>query len=160
MSYEKNDQQNQEEFERPALTREQALGIFSEKDLSPQVSSPWKIVKFQCVLTITVTMLSIVWSMFFYTEGLVVSVLLGGVLGVIPTSAFIIRVNLFKKTQSRFANRFVSTLVYAEVIKITLTLTIMMLTIRLFPNLNWLCFLGMYVITLQSYWLIGFIKKK
>jgi len=160
MSYEKNDQQNQEEFERPALTREEALGIFSEKDLSPQVSSPWKIVKFQCVLTITVTMLSIVWSMFFYTEGLVVSVLLGGVLGVIPTSAFIIRVNLFKKTQSRFANRFVSTLVYAEVIKITLTLTIMMLTIRLFPNLNWLCFLGMYVITLQSYWLIGFVKKK
>jgi len=50
-------------------------------------------------------------------------------------------------------------LVYAEVIKITLTLTIIILVIRLVPNLNWLFFIGMFAVTLQSYWLIGLLKK-
>jgi len=160
MGYNKNDFEDQETIEPKRLTHEEALKFFTEKELSPSISSPWDIVKFQTALTITGTIFTIVWSMFFGAKADVVSVMLGGVLGIIPTSAFIIRVNLVKKIDSRLAKRFISSLVYAEVIKITLTLTIIILSIRFYQNLNWLCFLGMYIITLQSYWLIGFIKFK
>ena len=142
------------------LSRVEALEIFSEKELTPRVNSPWEIVKLQCVLTFAITIIAILWSFYFYTKGLVLSVVLGGALGVIPSSVFIIRVSGVKKSNLVSAKRFISSWVYAEVIKITLTLTIIIFVIRLFPNLHWLSFLGMYLITLQSYWLIGFIKIK
>ena len=160
MEFNKNALEDQETVEPKRLTHQEALTLFTEQELTPQISSPWDIVKFQTVLTITGTILSIVWSMFFLAKAVVVSVFLGGVLGILPTSAFIIRVNLVKNTDSRLAKRFVSSLVYAEVIKITLTLTIIVLIIRFYQDLNWLFFLGMYIITLQAYWLIGFIKIK
>jgi|GEM_PF-674757 len=160
MEYDKSALGDQENLEPKKLTHEEALMLFTKQELEPRVSTPWDIVKFQSLLTIAVTILSIVCSMFFLTKVVVVSVLLGGVLGIVPTSAFIIRVNLVKKIDSRFAKRFVSSLVYAEVIKITLTLTIIILTIRLYQNLSWPWFLGTYIITLQAYWLIGFIKYK
>jgi len=86
------------------------------------------------------------------------SVVLGGLLGVIPSTVFIIRVKIYKYGSD--SRKFLSSLVYAEVIKITLTVTIILMVVSLYPNLNWLCFLGMYLITLQSYWLIGFVKIK
>jgi F0F1-type ATP synthase assembly protein I len=142
------------------LSRVEALEIFSEKELMPRVNSPWQIVKLQCVLTFAFTIIAILWSFYFYTKGLVLSVVLGGALGVIPSSVFIIRASAVKKSNLVSAKRFISSWVYAEVIKITLTLTIIIFVIRLFPNLHWLSFLGMYLVTLQSYWLIGFIKIK
>jgi len=139
------------------LTREQAYELFTENQLAPKVNSPWQIVKLQIYLTIAFTIVSVIYSLIFDEKHLVLSVVLGGALGVIPSVVFIIRIQAVKKSFN--ARRFISAWMYAEVIKITLTLTIIILVIRLVPNLNWLSFLGMFVVTLQSYWLIGLLKK-
>ena len=139
------------------LTRDQAQALFAANQLAPKVTSPWQIVKLQSFLTIAFTITTVIYSLIFNEEHLVLSVVLGGVLGVIPSVVFIIRIQVVKKSLN--ARKFISSLVYAEVIKITLTLTIIIFVIRLVPNLNWLFFLGMFAITLQSYWLIGLFKK-
>ena len=139
------------------LTREEAQALFKRNQLTPSVTSPWQIVKFQIFLTFSITMIAVIYSLIFNEKHLVLSVILGGVLGVIPSSVFIIRIQAVKKSLN--AKKFISSWMFAEVIKITLTLTIIIFVVRLFPNLNWVCFLGMFVITLQSYWLVGFKKK-
>jgi F0F1-type ATP synthase assembly protein I len=143
------------------LNRIEALKIFGERALTPSVGSPWQIVKFQSVLTIAFTILSVIWSFsFFQHYHLVASVIMGGVLGIIPSAGFILRVQIGKKEKSRFAQGFVSNLVKAEVIKLTLSIAILALCLRNLPNLNWLVFFGMYFITLQSYWMAGLLNRK
>ena len=146
------------ETEYKKLSREEAKAIFSEYQLAPKVTSPWQIVKFQSLLTFAFTIVASIYSLIFDEKHLVSSVVSGGALGVIPSSVFIIRIQAVKKSLD--AKKFISSWMYAEVIKITLTLTIIIVVIRLVPNLNWLFFLGMFVVTLQSYWLIGLLKKK
>lgn len=140
------------------LTRDEAHALFTENQLTPKISSPWQIVKLQIFLTFAFTLVNLIYSLIFDEKHLALSMLLGGALGVIPSVVFIIRIQAVKKSLN--ARKFVSSWMYAEVIKITLTLTIIILVILLFPGLNWPSFLGMFVITLQSYWLIGFLKKK
>jgi F0F1-type ATP synthase assembly protein I len=140
------------------LSRAEVLEIFNEKDLSPRVTSPWQVVTLQCILTFAFTMIALLSSLIFDVKNHALSVLLGGSLGFVPGSMFIIRVQAFKKTLAGGAKRFISTWIYAEVIKITLTLTIIIFVIRLYPDLEWISFLGMFFITLQAYWLVGFIK--
>jgi len=140
------------------LTRDEAHALFTENQLTPKISSPWQIVKLQIFLTFAFTLVNLIYSLIFDEKHLALSMLLGGALGVIPSVVFIIRIQAVKKSLN--ARKFVSSWMYAEVIKITLTLTIIILVILLLPGLNWPSFLGMFVITLQSYWLIGFLKKK
>ena len=146
------------DLEYKKLTRDQAQALFTDNQLASRITSPWQIVKLQSFLTIAFTIAMAVYSLIFDENNLVLSVLLGGVLGVFPSIVFIIRIQAVKKSHN--ARKFISSWMYAEVIKITLTLTIIILVIRLVPNLNWLFFLGMFVVTLQSYWLIGLLKKK
>ena len=156
MNYQKYDDEV-DELEYLQLSKEQAQALFTNNELTPRVSNPWQIVKFQCLLTIAFTIVSAIYSLFFDRFDSLYSVVLGGLLGVIPSSVFIIRIQAVKKSLN--AKKFISSWMFAEVIKITLTLTIIIFVVRLFPNLNWVCFLGMFVITLQSYWLVGFKKK-
>ena len=145
------------ETEYKKLTPEEARAIFTDHQLAPKVTSPWQIVKLKIFLTIAFTIATVIYSLIFEEKHLVLSVVLGGFLGVIPSAVFIIRIQAVKKSLN--ARKFISSLVYAEVIKITLTLTIIIFVIRLVPNLNWLFFIGMFAVTLQSYWLIGLLKK-
>jgi len=157
MNYQKYDDEV-DELEYSQLSKEQAQTLFTNNQLTPRVSNPWQIIKFQSLLTIAFTIVSAIYSLFFDTFDSIFSVVLGGFLGVIPSTVFIIRVKIYKYGSD--SRKFLSSLVYAEVIKITLTVTIILMVVSLYPNLNWLCFLGMYLITLQSYWLIGFVKIK
>ena len=160
MNYQQYDDDASGEKEHTRLSKQEVEAIFTQKELTPKVSSPWQIVKFQCYLTFAFTIVSSIYSLIVGINDVVFSVFLGGILGVIPSTVFIIRVRFKKFGLGLTAGSFVSALVYAEVIKITLTFTIILLVVRFYPNLNWLCFLGMYLITLQSYWLIGFVKIK
>ena len=146
------------EQEYKKLTRDQAKALFTENQLTAKITSPWQIVKLQSFLTIAFTIVAEVYSLIFDENNLALSVLLGGILGVFPSIVFIIRIQAVKKSLN--ARKFISSWMYAEVIKITLTLTIIIFVIQMVPNLNWLFFLGMFVVTLQSYWLIGLLKKK
>ena len=139
------------------LTHDQARKLFTENQLAVKVSSPWQIVGLQGFLTVFFTTLAAIYSLMFDEKHLILSVVLGGALGVLPNIVFIIRIQAVKKSLD--ARKFIRSLMYAEVIKITFTFTIIFLAIRLAPNLNWIPFLGMFFVTLQSYWLIGFLKK-
>jgi F0F1-type ATP synthase assembly protein I len=161
MKYDNQEEEGLFDSKYTPLTKAQALKLFGEKGLSPQVSSPWSIVKFQSVLTIAFTMLSVVLCfVLFLSQNISLSVLFGGLLGIIPTIAFILRMSLSNKAPEKSAKTYVSGLVKAEVIKLTLSFTILICVIRFFHGLNWLSFLGMYLITLQAYWLVGLVNKK
>lgn len=141
-----------------SLTHDQAFQLLG-KDLEPKINSPWEIVIFQCVLTIVFTILVSLINVKFKVDGVVISILLGAVLGVLPNIAFIMRMQFNKKSYKKSAKRFVYTLVYAEFIKITFSVIIMFLVVRFIPQIKWLPFLGMFIITLQAHWLQGLKLK-
>lgn len=156
-----NTQQNDSEIlpEIKPLSRAEALLLFGENALSPKVNSPWDVVKFQTILTIAFTILAAIWNLFNSTGGLVLSVFLGGALVTLPNLGFILRVGFNLERFGSKPKRFVWGLIVAEVIKITLSLTILIFIIRLNPNLLWVPFLGTYILVLQSFWIIGFKSK-
>ena len=137
-----------------ALTHDQAVKLLGKK-IEPTIKSPWETVILQCMLTIVFTILVSLINVKLRVDGVVISVLSGAILGVIPNIAFIIRMKISEKSYKKSAEKFIFTLVTAEFIKITLLLTIMFLVVRNIPQLKWLPFLGMFIITLQAHWLQG-----
>ncbi len=140
------------------LNEDQAIKLFGE-NLKPRINSPWEIVILQCYLTILFTILVALINVKLKVEGVVISVLLGSILGVFPNIAFIMRMKISESNYKESAEKFVYTLVSAEFIKITLLLIIMFLVVSNVPQLKWLPFLGMFIITLQANWLRGLKLK-
>lgn len=152
----KRDSDNNELFDdsfKP-LNQDQAFKLFGE-NLKPRINNPWKVVTFQCYLTILFTILVALINVKFKIEGVVISVLFGSMLGVFPNIAFIMRMQISKNSNKESPEKFIYTLVSAEFIKITLLLIIMFLVVSNVPQLKWLPFLGMFIITLQANWLRG-----
>jgi len=154
-SYQKNDLFNKD-FK--ALSHDQAVQLLG-KNLEPAIKSPWETVVLQCLLTIVFTILVALINVKLRVDGVVISVLAGSILGVIPNVAFIMRMKISEKSYKKSAEKFIFTLVTAEFIKITLLLIIMFLVVRNIPQLQWLPFLGMFIITLQAHWLQGLKLK-
>ena len=136
------------------LNQDQALKLFGE-NLKPRINNPWQVVIFQCYLTILFTILVALINVKLNVDGVVISVLFGAILGVFPNIAFIMRMKISENNYKESAEKFVYTLVSAEFIKITLLLIIMFLVVSSVPQLKWLPFLGMFIITLQANWLRG-----
>jgi F0F1-type ATP synthase assembly protein I len=136
------------------LSQAQAFKLFGD-NLKPRINNPWEVVIFQCYLTILFTILVALINVKLKLDGVVISVLFGSILGVFPNIAFIMRMQISKNNYKESAEKFVYTLVSAEFIKITLLLIIMFLVVSNVPQLKWLPFLGMFIITLQANWLRG-----
>lgn len=141
------------------LDQARAEKIFTPQSLRQQVKSPWEIVKLQVITTLWFTMFAVIWGFIKTNNGLVISVLCGGLVGILPTIAFIMRLGIYPRTSKNNASQFVGRLIMAEVIKISITLILIVLVVALYADLEWLPFLAMYIITLQSYWLIGLKRK-
>ena len=136
------------------LNKEQAQKLFGE-NLKPIINNPWEIVIFQCYLTILFTILVALINLKLNDDGVVVSVIFGSILGVFPNIAFIMRMQINKKNYKESPEKFIYSLISAEFIKITLLLIIMYVVVSNVPQLKWLPFLGMFIITLQANWLRG-----
>ena len=149
-----------EEPEIKTLTRAQALEIYTQEELKPTITSPWQIVRLQIALTIFFTLISLIMESLMGFEPRAWSIFFGGALGFVPSSVFMIRIQMFRKSINKGAKGFVGSLVYAQVIKVTLTLTIILFVVGNYKSLDWLSFLVMYFTSLQAYWLIGLIKMK
>jgi len=143
------------------LGRKQAQELFGVKKLLPSIQSPWTIVKFQLCLTALMTVILFVVGLGLEDAvNFAVSGFFGGLLCAVPTIAFTLRLRLHQKLALKEPKQFVRQLVSAEVIKIVLTVIFIVVVFRYFSELNWIIFLAIYLITLQSYWLAGLILKR
>jgi F0F1-type ATP synthase assembly protein I len=141
------------------LDQARAEQMFTPQSLRQQVKSPWEIVQLQVITTFWFTIFAVIWSFIETNNGLVVSILCGGLVGILPTIAFIMRLGIYTRNSKNNASQFVGRLIKAEVIKISITLILIVLVVAMYDDLEWLPFLAMYIITLQSYWIIGLKKK-
>lgn len=158
--YSSHDDQD-ELFDKEFIPLDQARAeqIFTPQSLRQQVKSPWEIVKLQVITTFWFTIFAVIWGLIKANNGLFISVLCGGLVGILPTIGFIMRLGIHHRNRKNNASQFVGRLMMAEVIKISITLILIVLVVVLYADLEWLPFLAMYIITLQSYWLIGLKRK-
>jgi ATP synthase protein I len=148
----------EEEFLR--RSREEMVGILGEERLLPKKISPWLVVKLQSLLTILFTIMSVLISNEkSINNPLVLSVIAGGIVGVVPTSIFALRLTLAEKARGTNTGTYVVALVSGEFIKIVTTVCLVVAFAWFMTNLHWLVMLGMYVVTLKCYWLAWFIKR-
>ncbi len=155
-----NNLYNDDEKDVKALSRAEALALFGQERLHPKIKSPWVVVNAQIILTGALCLLVTVFKGQLGVNNLGISIFFGGILGVIPTIAFILLVELVKRSVSFKPQLFVRAMIYGEFIKVTLTITIILLVIQYFPNLNWLAFLITYIMVVQCYWLPWVVKNK
>ena len=140
------------------LSHEDAVKIFGINRLLP-IKNSWGVVRFQISMSLVILLLTILVNLIFHLEGVVISVIAGALFGVFPNIAFIITMQLGRDSYKNSAKKFVYTLICAELIKIIFLLIIMLLVMWWVPHLQWLPFLGMFIVSLQAHWLQG-IKFK
>lgn len=152
-----NSEQNEGLFEKDfvPLNRSQAIDLIGENALAPKVKTPWQIVKFQIILTIAFTIMSLLINFKLKVMGLELSVFAGALLGVIPNVMFLLCLEGFKRRSSYSIKNYISYLIFAEFIKITSLVTMIILVVRNYSHLQWLPFLVMFILILQSYWMQG-----
>ena len=150
---EANDWDEPEEEVYRVLSKEEMLAIQASNALKHPPLSPWKILAAQ----VAVTVLSmVIWSIFgepvgvsLYTQ----SAFLGGLISVLPTTLFLIRLELAKKSQILNPGRFLAALVSGEFIKIVVTLMLFIGIAYLVPGVLWVPLLVTYLLALKCVWL-------
>ena len=115
--------------------------------------SPWKILAAQVVIT---ALSMVIWSIFgepvgvsLYTQ----SAFLGGLISVLPSTLFLIRLEIAKKTQILNPGSYLAALVSGEFIKIVVTLMLFMGVAYWIPGVLWIPLLLTYVFALKCVWL-------
>ncbi len=115
--------------------------------------SPWKILAAQ----VAVTALSMtIWSFFgepvgvsLYTQ----AAFLGGLISVLPSALFLLRLELAKKSQLLNPGHYLAALVSGEFIKIAVTVMLFIGVAFLIPGVLWVPLLVTYVLALKCVWL-------
>jgi ATP synthase protein I len=120
--------------------------------------SPWKIILAQMLITV-VSM--VFWSIFgepvgvsLYTQ----SAFLGGLISVLPSILFLIRLELAKKSQKLNPGRFLAALVSGEFLKIVTTLMLFIGVAFYIPGVLWVPLLVTYLLALKCVWLAWLLR--
>jgi ATP synthase protein I len=130
---------------------------------SQPAQSPWRVVVWQLVLWVAVTLLA---GLVNRQPGVVVSVAYGGLCIVLPTA--FMAYGLTASGVSRWVSRVfpgaagasLAGLFFWEGIKILLAIALMAAAPELVPNLNWLALVAGLVVVLKAYWLAFLIGRK
>ena len=141
---------------------EEAIRVYSKEEIVAlqqnnaakyRALSPWKIVLAQMLIT-AISM--VFWSIFgepvgvsLYTQ----SAFLGGLISVLPSTLFLIRLELAKKSQILNPGRFLAALVSGEFIKIVVTLMLFVGIAYFVPGVLWVPLLVTYLLALKCVWL-------
>ncbi|MBU3625674.1 ATP synthase subunit I [Polynucleobacter sp. JS-Safj-400b-B2] len=134
-------------------SKEEIVALRQSDATKYRALSPWKIILAQ----VLVTAISMVfWS--FFGESVRVSVytqsaFLGGLISVLPTTLFLIRLELAKKSQRLNPGRFLAALVSGEFIKIVATLMLFVGIAYYVPGVLWVPLLVTYLLVLKCVWL-------
>nr|WP_255534728.1 ATP synthase subunit I [Polynucleobacter sp. JS-Polo-80-F4] len=106
---------------------------------------------------VLITAISMVfWSFFGDPVGVSVytqSAFLGGLISVLPTTLFLMRLELAKKSQILNPGRFLAALVSGEFIKIAVTLMLFVGIAYCVPGVLWVPLLVTYLLALKCVWL-------
>jgi ATP synthase protein I len=120
--------------------------------------SPWKILLAQTLITV-VSM--VFWSIFgepvgvsLYTQ----SAFLGGLISVLPSILFLIRLELAKKSQKLNPGKFLAALVSGEFLKIVTTLMLFIGVAFYIPGVLWVPLLVTYLLALKCVWLAWLLR--
>jgi len=120
--------------------------------------SPWKIVLAQVLIT-AISMLF--WSIFgepvgvsLYTQ----SAFLGGLISVLPSTLFLMRLEMAKKSRKLNPGSFLAALVSGEFIKIVATLMMFVGIAYLVPGVLWVPLLVTYLLALKCVWLAWLLR--
>ena len=134
-------------------SKEEIVALQQSNAIKYRALSPWKIILAQVLVT-AISMLF--WSIFgepvrvsLYTQ----SAFLGGLISVLPTTLFLTRLELAKKSQKLNPGRFLAALVSGEFIKIAVTLMLFIGIAYFVPGVLWVPLLVTYLLALKCVWL-------
>ena len=120
--------------------------------------SPWKVVAAQTL----VTMVSMVaWAVFGGSVGVSLytqSAFLGGLISILPTTLFLARLEVAKKSQRLNPERFLAALVSGEFLKIATTLMLFIGIAYFVPGVLWVPLLATYLFALKCVWLAWWLR--
>lgn len=143
----------EEEVIRVYSSKEEIVALQQSNATKYRALSPWKIILAQVLIT-AISM--VIWSIFgelvgvsHYTQ----SAFLGGLISVLPTTLFLTRLELAKKSQRLNPGRFLVALVSGEFIKIAVTLMLFIGVAYYIPGVLWPPLLVTYLLALKCVWL-------
>jgi ATP synthase protein I len=134
-------------------SKEEIVALQQSDSAKYRALSPWKIVLAQVLITV-ISM--VFWAFFGESAGLSVytqSAFLGGLISVLPSALFLLRLELAKKSQLLNPGRFLAALVSGEFIKIVVTLMLFIGIAYYVPGVLWVPLLVTYLLALKCVWL-------
>jgi ATP synthase protein I len=115
--------------------------------------SPWKVVVSQALLTIVSMVICAFfldgWRISIYTY----STFWGGLIGVLPSALFLLRLELAKRSSVPSPGKFLAALVSGEFIKLAVTIGLFIGIAFAYPEVKWVPLLITYLVTLKCVWL-------
>ncbi len=150
---ETNDWDEPEEEVYRVLSKEEMTALQASNAVKHPPLLPWKILAAQAVVTV---LSMVIWSIFgepvgvsLYTQ----SAFLGGLISVLPSALFLIRLELAKSAQILNPGNYLAALVSGEFIKIVVTLMLFIGIAYWIPGVLWIPLLVTYVFALKCVWL-------
>jgi ATP synthase protein I len=135
------------------LSKEEMTALQAGNAVKHPPLSPWRILLAQVVVT---ALSMAIWSIVGESAGLSLytqSAFLGGLISVLPSTLFLIRLELAAKTQVLNPGSYLAALVSGEFIKIVVTLMLFLGVAYWVPDVFWVPLLVTYVLALKCVWL-------
>lgn len=130
---------------------EELQALLQTSKSKSRLTLPWRVVAGQVSVTIVGALIACV----FWDDGSIsvytYSAFLGGLIGVVPTALFLLRLEVARGAQRLTSGGFLSALVSGEVIKITATIAMFIWLAFNYAELKWIPLLLTYVGTLKCY---------
>ena len=150
---EANDWDEPEEEVYRVLSKAEMAALQKSNAVKHPPLSPWKLLAAQVVVPV---LSMAIWSFFgepvgvsLYTQ----AAFLGGLISVLPSALFLLRLELAKKSQLLNPGNYLAALVSGEFIKIAVTVVLFMGIAYLIPGVLWVRLLVTYVLALKCVWL-------
>jgi ATP synthase protein I len=135
------------------LSKEEMVALQASNAVRHPPLSPWRILAAQVVVT---ALSMAIWSFFGEPAGISIytqSAFLGGLISVLPSALFLIRLELATKTRVLNPGNYLAALVSGEFIKIVVTLMLFLGVAYWVPGVFWVPLLVTYVLALKCVWL-------
>jgi ATP synthase protein I len=126
--------------------------------VSNTLTSPWRVVASQALLTIISMAICA-----YFLDGRRISVYTysafwGGLIGVLPSALFLLRLELAKRSSAPSPGKFLAALVSGEFIKLAVTIGLFIGVAFTYSEVMWVPLLITYLATLKCVWLAWFWK--
>jgi len=150
------DEVNEDSFK--TLTKEEMDALRKAKPRNFASVNSWWIVLSQVVITLVIAFACYVFSSLADKSVYTYSALVGGLIGFLPSTLFLMRIEAAKKSVKSSPGGFLAAVVSGEFIKILATIVLFIGFALKQPDLKWIPLLVTYLATLKCYLLAWFWK--